>query len=444
MDSAFSGSRERLDFQMYNKTVLLVVNGLSHVLKKESNIMGSNMIKGVKSPGVFISFVFGILLMAGCDQQEAPDSSEADPVVTTWIQEAAAIAEKIPTDLHAVEHDRSLSRTAVTALELGIYDQTDNILKSIHSWRKADLYAKLAGTCYLAGKMKEGDELIEKAHRYLREHQFEEWQVSRVHVGIEEAGHIKGEKTDGALLRQLEPSDQARLLPSMVKGNLSTTNLVDMLTRLEASTNAVMDIDIASATIDTYRLMYEKSQQKEELKELRTRVLDDVEKTFRNVHRSIACSKLLDFCDSAVSAGDDVFINRLCSMLEDRLDMIRIDMRIPVLLRYSDFLIKQGKNEKALKKLSYIEDNIKDPAIYFADRPVFLARCGVLYGKAGDNRKMSELVQASIAQLNTFKNARPRAVTAVDICHIFARAKLDSPEILNSMKELDSNLSDPW
>ena len=407
--------------------------------------MDSNMIEGLKAPCISVFFVLGALLLAGCDQQEeSKEIPASDPVAAAWIQEAVSIAEKIPTDLHAVEHDRCLSKTAVTALEVGVYDQTDAILKSIDSWRKADLYAKLARTCYVDGEMKKGDELIEKARKCLRENQFEEWQVSRVHVSIEQAGHVKGDKTDASLLRQLEPSDQARILPSMVEGNLTTTNLVDMLVRLEAGTNAVMDLDIASATIDTYRLIYEKSRQKDELKELRERVLAATEKTFRNLHTSIACHKLLDFCESAVKADDGEFVERLRAMLEQRLDNIRIDMRIAVMLRYSTFLIERGQKETALEYLRFIEANIDDPSILFADKPLFLARCGVLYGETGDADKMAALIKESIARLAAFENARPRAMAAVDVCHVCARARIDSPEILNMMRELNGNLSAPW
>ncbi|MFO7936505.1 MAG: hypothetical protein R6V06_02740 [Kiritimatiellia bacterium] len=404
--------------------------------------MDSNMIKGVKALKLILSFTMGLFLIAGCDQ----DAKNETPVhsAVPWIMEAVSMAEKIPVKLHQMEHDRCLSKTAAVALEVGVFDQTDNILKSIRSWRKADLYAKLARSCYLKDKVAEGDELVKKARDYLQGNQFEDWQVSRVHVGLEQAGHVKGKRTDANLLTQLRRADQAKLLPSMVQGNVSTTNLVDMLTRLEASTNSVMDIDIAAATIDTYRILYEKSQEKEDLKDLRKRVIGGVEKTFRNVHTSIACYKLLDFCNSAVAAGDKNFVGYLSDMLEDRLGMIRVDMRIPVLLRYSEFLIEQGHKEKSLEKLRYVEDKIDDSAIFFADKPVFLARCGVIYGKTGNTEKMLELLKKALSMLNTVKNSRPRAMTAVDFCHVCARGGVESPELLQSMKELNSNLSDPW
>jgi hypothetical protein len=410
----------------------------------ERNIMDSNMIKRAAAHTILFSLFAAVLLVAGCDQDRGRKSSAADPVADAWIRQATVIAEKIPVNLHEVEHDRSLSRTAVVALEVGAHDRIDEILDAIDSWRKADLYAKLARTCYVKGDFKEGDQLIERARRYLREHQFEEWQVSRVHVAIEEAGHLRGKKTEASLLRQLEPSDQAKLLPSMVSGNLSITNLVDMLTRLEGSTNDVLDLDMASATVDTYRLLYEKSQEAEEFKELRERVLGGVEKTFRHLHDAIACQKLLDFCYAAVKAGDTALIDRLTAMLEERSARLRVDMRIPVLLRYAEFLADRGQTAEALAQLSAVEANIDDPAVLFADRPVFLARCGVLYGRAGDTAKMHARIETAIARLNTFKNARPRAMTAVDICHICARAGIDSAAIKQSMAELYGNLSDPW
>lgn len=406
--------------------------------------MDSNMIKRAAAHTIFSSLFLGLLLIAGCDQERGRKAPQADPVADSWIRQATLIAEKIPTNLHAVEHDRCLSRTAMVALEIGAYDRIDKILSAIGSWRKADLYAKLARACYVSGDFKEGDQLIEKARRYLRENQFEEWQVSRVHVAIEEAGHIKGSKTEASLLRQLEPSDQAMLLPSMVRGNLSTTNLVDMLTRLEGSTNEVMDLDMASATVDTYRILYEKSQETDELKELRERVLGGVEKTFRNLHAAIACQKLLDFCHAAVKAGDAALINRLTAMLDERTGMLRADMRIPVLLHYAEFLTEHGDASGALTQLGEIEANIDDPSVLFADKPVFMARCGVLYGRAGDTATMNAKIAAAIERLATFENARPRAMTAVDICHICARAGIDSPAIRQSMEELYGNLSDPW
>ena len=97
---------------------------------------------------------------------------------------------------------------------------------------QSSAYANLARKCYVDQNFEEGDELIEKARQYLRDTQFENWQVSRVHVAIERATHVKGEKTRAELVRKVDPAEKAKLLPVMVESNVSYTNLVDMHSRL--------------------------------------------------------------------------------------------------------------------------------------------------------------------------------------------------------------------
>ena len=58
------------------------------------------------------------LLLAGCDRKET-QTTAASPA-PNWIQEATAISVRIPTDLHAVEHDRCLAQPAAVALDLGL------------------------------------------------------------------------------------------------------------------------------------------------------------------------------------------------------------------------------------------------------------------------------------------------------------------------------------
>ena len=82
-------------------------------------------------------FVSSLLLLCGCD--ETKNSSDGNATTGKWIKISTATAERIPTEYHSAEHDRSLARTAVTALDLGIYNQSERILESVNSWRKAQL-----------------------------------------------------------------------------------------------------------------------------------------------------------------------------------------------------------------------------------------------------------------------------------------------------------------
>jgi tetratricopeptide (TPR) repeat protein len=406
--------------------------------------MDSSIIPGVKTLIYSINIFIATLLICGCD--EATPSSKQSSTAAQWVQEASSIAQKIPVDIHGVERDRALAKSAVTALELGLRAECQSILQSITSWHKAELCAQLARSCYAAGDLTAGDELLDKAHDLISADSYENWQVSRIRLAIEQAGHAKGNKTDSSVMEQVETADQARLLPALVQANVAQTNLIDMLTRLEATTNQVMDLDTAAGTVDTFLVLYQASQQSENdaVKELRGRILAGVESAFRGIHAAIACEKMVDFCKLALTSGDPEFARQLSRMVRERLPSVRADMRLPIQLKYADYLLNAGEIAAALDQAEWVESEIGDESVLFSERPVLLARCGVVYQRAGERERAQLHFRQALIGLDALTNGRPRAVTAVDVALIFARADVEMPSIHMAMKELNSNLGDPW
>ncbi len=406
--------------------------------------MDSSILPGVKTLTIFLPLFCSSLLICGCN--ESAESGAPESTAAVWIQQASAIAQKIPVEIHGVERDRALAKSAVTAVELGVADQCRAILPTITSWHRAELTARLARSCYLKGHISEGDELRGAAETLLQKESYENWQISRIRLALEQAGHAKGEKTDASVIAKVESADQARLLPELVQANLAQTNLVEMLTRLEATTNQVLDIDTAAGTVDTFLVLYKKSQQSESpaIKELRVRMLAGVEAAFIGLHAAIACEKLVDFCNAALAAGDLEFAAQLSGMVGERLPAVRTDMRLPVQLRYAEFLIKAGNTEQAVAQVDAVEEVIGAESVVFSDRPMLLARCGVVCQSAGDLRRAQLFFRQAVIGLEALTNARPRAVTAVDIALLFARAAVDMPPILAAMQQLNHGLGDPW
>jgi hypothetical protein len=382
------------------------------------------------------------LLLAGCDRKET-QTTAASPA-PNWIQEATAISVRIPTDLHAVEHDRCLAQTAAVALELGLTEQIDPIANLITSWHKAEIYARLAGIRYQAADKKAGDALIAKARAALRADTYEDWQVSRVHAAIEQARHLKGEQTDAALLDRIDPADQARLLPSMISESVAATNFNALLSRLEATTNAVLDIDQASGAADSYHALYTHAPAEVTDSDFRIRIENGLTHTLKQLPAPMACDKLLNLCETALHVQDADFVTRLCVLLDQQIPAIRADLRIPVLLRYADLRVKQGEPGRAVAQLEQVEAHLDDPSVLFSDKPVLLARCALLYGTLGDTAKRDAVLAGALTQLNAFKNARPRAMAAVAFCHVCARANLDNPAVFEAVQKLRKELDDPW
>ncbi len=418
-----------------------------HRSKKKDLFMDSNLINGVKPPQILIAFLCSLLFFAGCDERQCKNVAEQrDLASAPWIEEAVAIARKIPADIHKVERDRTLAKAAVVASETGLTSQTVAAVESLNSWRKGDLYARLARSRYLENRNAEGDKLLGAARQLLAESDYEDWQKSRITLAIEQAGLAQGRQTGAATLADIEPADQAKLLPGLVQHNVSHSNLVEMLEQLESSTNQVLDIDSAAGVVDTYLVLYRKSQTENQTQRsaLRDRILDGIDSVFRGLHAAIACEKLIDFCNAAWDADDRDFAMRLSEMTARRLPTLRTDMRLPIQLRYAGFLTRSDRTAQAMRQVENAAAGIGDESVIFSDRPVLLAECGVLCWLAGEQDRARQFLGQAVEELNAMKNARPRAVAAVDVTLLLARNRIEDMETLRAMRELNGNLSAPW
>jgi tetratricopeptide (TPR) repeat protein len=388
------------------------------------------------------------LLLVGCACR--PDAPAAGPATASrpdpWCETARRIALELPEALHEVERNRALADTAVVALELGADEQAAEIAQAVAGWRRGDLLARLGGQCHATGRKAAGDRFLEASEAAARESGLEAWQSSRIRLAIERARAARpdGARSDAAEVERLEPADQAALLPHLMQQTVAASNLLETLTLLESVTNQVLDLDLAAGAFDAYRVVYQKAGASGQTALYRERLLAGLETLLQSLHPAIACDKFIDFGEAAQRLGDADFVTRLRQEVDGRLGLVRADMRVPVQTRYARFLIRAGDAQRARECLLEAEALLADPALLAEERPVARARLGAAWQELGDDAASTERFTRAIEALKAIGNGRPRAVAAVQVCLVFARAGAADPALLQSMDTVRNALGDPW
>jgi hypothetical protein len=79
------------------------------------------------------------------------------------------------------------------------------------------------------------------------------------------------------------------------------------------------------------------------------------------------------------------------------------------------------------------------------DRPAAYARLASAWRGVGDAKQADRLMALAIASAGSLKNARPRALSAVDICRTLGRDGVEpDPGTRGKLESMLANLKDPW
>jgi tetratricopeptide (TPR) repeat protein len=79
------------------------------------------------------------------------------------------------------------------------------------------------------------------------------------------------------------------------------------------------------------------------------------------------------------------------------------------------------------------------------DRPTAYAKLSSAYTALGNTARARKLMEQAIAAAEALVNARPRALSAVDICRALGRDRIDPDSLTRGrLESLLSNLKDPW
>jgi hypothetical protein len=389
-----------------------------------------------------------LLATFGCASRR--DGASSCPPVpqpdNAWCETARYIASKIPSDLHEVERNRAMADTAAVALDVGSDEQAQRIANEITGWRRGDLLARLATRCYHSDRLMAGDRLRTAAEEVARDPSLEPWQASRVKLALERARHARPASTgsNAVDVNRLEPADQAALLPDLMQQSVVASNLLETLVRLEAVTNQVLDLDAAAATVDAYRIVYQTASADAVTDAYRERVFAGMTSVFKNLHPTLACDKLVDFGEAALQFGDTNLVLRLCGEVDVRLVGIRSDMRLPVQIRYARFLSQAGLSARAHARLNEVGGLLPDTAVLASERPGLLAALGVAWRELGETASAASRWHEASAALAALENARPRAVAAVQVCLVLARARVSDAALERSLAAVGEGLGEPW
>ncbi|MBM4164118.1 MAG: hypothetical protein FJ222_06730 [Lentisphaerae bacterium] len=395
-----------------------------------------------------LAVLSALLATLGCASRRdgassCPPAPQPDNV---WCETARYIASTIPSDLHDVERNRALADIAAVALDVGSDEQTQRIASEITGWRRGDLLARLATRCYQSERLMAGDRLRTAAEEVAHDPSLETWQASRVKLALERAKHARPASTGSSAVdvNRLEPADQAALLPDLMNLSVARSSLLETLVRLEAVTNQVLDLDAAASTVDAYRVVYQKASADAVTDAYRDRVFAGMTRVFKSLHPALACDKMVEFGETALRFGDTNLVLRLCGEVDARLGGIRADMRLPVQIRYARLLSQAGLSERAHVRLNEVGGWLSDPAVLASERPGLLATLGVAWNALGDTASASSRWHEACTALTDLKNARPRAVAAVQVCLVFARAQVSDGELERSLRAVGEGLGEPW
>jgi hypothetical protein len=101
--------------------------------------------------------------------------------------------------------------------------------------------------------------------------------------------------------------------------------------------------------------------------------------------------------------------------------------------------------EKSRARTLLLEAEPAAAKAFDIDRPGAYARLASAWRALGDTKQANRLTALAISSAESLRNARPRALSAVDICRSLGRDGVEpDPGTRGRLELLLANLKDPW
>ena len=386
---------------------------------------------------------FGMGLAAGAASSSSGYAGNPSPVAGLA---SLDLAFRFASAIRSDPKDQAKAQEAVLRdyLLLGADEEAATRAQQIQGWRRGVIYAQMAERKAQQGDEAAARDLIERAQSVRAESAG--WEVTRVDAEIATALAALGDLDSSRHLAQdlaaADPRQYAgRSAATLAQGEAALGNFDKSMEAL-GQVNGETDVEIAGARTSGY---LELARAKRFSKAQRLQALEAAESSTANLPSWEQVDALSEASQLYREAGQD---NRSISALKKAEEIARslpgsATGKIPLMAGVAQGWARLGDKTRARSLLRQAE-----PAIANAldiDRPAAYARLASAWRAVGDSKQSDRLMTLAIATAESLANARPRALSAVDICRSLGRDGVEPDSSTRGrLESLLANLKDPW
>jgi len=397
----------------------------------------------VKSLRVSLPILLSVgLCAAATSDKGATLASQHLTAGLTSLDLAFRFASSIRTD----PRDQSKAQEAVLRdfLLLGAEEQAASRVEQVQGWRRGVLYAQLAGRLALRGDVATARELIAKAQSVRAE--VSGWEGPRIDSEIAAAlaalGDLAASEQLATGLAAADPrqySGRAAATVSQAQAALGNFDKsMEALTPVEGDT----DVEVAGARTSGYLAI---AKVKNFTAAQRLAALESAERSATNLPSWEQVGVLTDIAQLYLDAGRrDRSVVALKQAEEAALALPGSTAgKIPLMVQVALGWAGTGEKPRARALLQEAEPSTANALDI--DRPAVYARLASGWRALGDVKQANRLMALAIASAESLRNARPRALSAVEICRSLGRDGVEpDPGTRSRLEQLLANLKDPW
>lgn len=384
-----------------------------------------------------------LALVLAAAAQAAPTAAPASAPLPGG--EALALAFRFASAIASDEKDRARAQEDVARdyAALGAFDRALQTAEGIEGWRRGTALADVAAALAADGRGDAARDLIARAEEVRAA--TTGWQGARI------AAHVAGAYAalgDGERARALasglasEDREYAGRAAFVAASALSTRGDSHAALRALAPLDTDRDMEVSWWRTEGY---LEAARRAGNDAALRDRALDAARRSARGLPGWKRSEALRRVAEGLLRAG------RRGEARETLREAGEIARSLPGTLPVKAALLadlarghgRAGDARRARALLREAEASI-DGAIVI-DRPGLLAAVAAAHGTAGEPEAADRLYRRALAEAERLRNARPRALAAVEICRVLGRegAPLDVGTRARLERLLDG-LGDPW
>ncbi len=391
-----------------------------------------------------------VLLIAGltaCSPQQKVSAPQDKPLAafqTNLLQTAFDVATAMPVVPHIKDRSRAQEAVVTACFELSQPQRALSYIKKIGNWRKGAGYADYAFYCAkhnltndVPHYLKLADDISAIADQ--------DWRRDRIKARISQAHLLLGQTDKSKEFScNLEPSEsgKAELTAAQICKDDEFDAQMDALNQLTASGDFDLVQNALKASVQLYNRFYDDETR-------RAAVEEKIKASWRKTPHFIRIGLLADMAGFSLDYSDQTNALRLVNEAREILDgeTWPAEYQMPLAARLAALRFRCGDTDPALAEMqeTLVLFNENKAEIINIDKADALVPVAEAFKTMGDSGKALDVYKQAAEASVENPNSRPRAEDLSAICLSMALNKAEPDEALwNRIREIQSNLGDPW
>ena len=395
-----------------------------------------------------MAFLTTVLSLTACAPQKqkitVPQDKPLASFQTNLLQTAFDIATAIPVVPHIKDRSKAQAAAATACFKLDQPQRALGYIEKIGDWRRGSGYADYAFYCTQHGFTNDTPHYIKLAEE-ISTVADQDWRRDRIKVRIAQTHLILGQTNQMAqFLASLENSESGKV--EQVEATLCSEEDFDaqmkVLDELIASRNFDLIKNTLYACAELYDRFYDDTEKRSQME-------DKIRSSWNTLPIFIRIELLMKLTEISLQHTDYpkalALVNDAKALMDDA--KWRAEFHVPTAARLAALRFRAGDRDVARAELLAEEMlfNEKQSEILNMDRADTLIQVAEAFYVMGDSTSSQAIYKQAVETAIENPNSRPCAEDLSAICLSMALNKVEPDEALwNRIKEIQSNLGDPW